>query len=855
MFQSVQREQNQQQAKDPTQDEFFVQKQADQTLEDVALEDLTPQEPTSEHTPIQRQHNMGTLFQSPMSEDRSPRVASPLQAKLTIGAANDPYEQEADRVAKTVVQRIHTREKPQATEEESVQRSPNPSQRPIPIRPLVQRQETMTLDGGEASRELESSLNQAKGSGQSLDPTLQRSMGQAMGADFSGVKIHTDSQSDQLNHSLQARAFTTGQHVFFKKGEYNPSSKGGQELIAHELTHVVQQNGDGVKSNINRAPYGIIQRNRLRFADEDSIFAELNDVADTAAAHMGTGDTGPTVGAVSKALDGGSAPDKGSDVLLGSGSAELGKGVTVGHVGGGLGATTNIFNTYVAIRDLAQSIKSARDATAKIEAAKKDLEGGETGLRTSVGILDKQKGTDEFNIGEEVGNILSGLNGITNGVTTFWAACGSGNTVAAISGGTFLGGAAAGSILGTVAAIRSFRGARRKYKQLKAIQSTMTAYEAKLENYESQITEKKAAMQAWKDKKDSIFAEKYKLVNKDIPALRTELKAKAAAYDAAADDPEKQAEIKWDIDIIHIKLKGIDSKVAELEKQDPDPNEYQQAEADALAKGKEIPMITQMLGSLETSAAQHERSAKSKIAEGSLAGTGAVGAAALTVASSVGAAAALATPIGWGIVGAVAIGALVYGIGKYVNKAIKKSNVTRMEEEQKLLNRYIEHGTILKVGKVTGFDKKGDPMPGTPSTSPDAEKQRKGHTWYRKNFPTKEQKGWFNKLFSKKKSGKLTIQKRLEEIKDYMAKYAVTTEKGDVMYDGIVEALTTPKGSESITLEVDGEEKTITLKEAITQLLASKDISADDVVFDVESGYNESVKKDLIKAMKLNHLI
>jgi hypothetical protein len=66
-------------------------------------------------------------------------------------------------------------------------------------------------------------------------------MGKAMGADFSGVKVHTDSQSDKLNRSLSSRAFATGPNLFFKQGEYNPGSRSGQELIAHELTHVVQQ--------------------------------------------------------------------------------------------------------------------------------------------------------------------------------------------------------------------------------------------------------------------------------------------------------------------------------------------------------------------------------------------------------------------------------------------------------------------------------------------------------------------------------------------------------------------------------------------------------------------------------------
>jgi len=64
----------------------------------------------------------------------------------------------------------------------------------------------------------------------------------AFGADFSGVRVHTDRTSDQLNQSIQAKAFTTGQDVFFRQGAYEPGSRGGQELLAHELTHVEQQN-------------------------------------------------------------------------------------------------------------------------------------------------------------------------------------------------------------------------------------------------------------------------------------------------------------------------------------------------------------------------------------------------------------------------------------------------------------------------------------------------------------------------------------------------------------------------------------------------------------------------------------
>ena len=80
-----------------------------------------------------------------------------------------------------------------------------------------------------------------------------------MGADFSQVKVHTDAHADQLSRSIQANAFTTGNDVFFKQGAYDPSSSSGQELLAHELTHVIQQNGNG--SDVNRS---LIQPRRER---------------------------------------------------------------------------------------------------------------------------------------------------------------------------------------------------------------------------------------------------------------------------------------------------------------------------------------------------------------------------------------------------------------------------------------------------------------------------------------------------------------------------------------------------------------------------------------------------------------
>lgn len=102
----------------------------------------------------------------------------------------------------------------------------------------------------EVAPETEQAIYQARGGGQALDSGVRAQMEPAFKADFSGVRVHTDGQADNLNRSLSARAFATGQDIFFKQGEYNPGSSSGRELLAHELTHVVQQNGDAVQTKL-----------------------------------------------------------------------------------------------------------------------------------------------------------------------------------------------------------------------------------------------------------------------------------------------------------------------------------------------------------------------------------------------------------------------------------------------------------------------------------------------------------------------------------------------------------------------------------------------------------------------------
>ncbi|MBI5655835.1 MAG: DUF4157 domain-containing protein, partial [Geobacter sp.] len=160
-----------------------------------------------------------------------------IQAKLKVGAAMDRYEQEADHIADQVMR------KPALTH------SPSPSVRPraddeddvAQRKPQIQR---IADDGGfEADSQIEDRISRQRGRGQPLSDQVRTDMESRFGADFSRVQLHTDGEAGQLNRELSAEAFTHGQDIYLGTGKYDPRSANGQRLLAHELTHVVQQTG------------------------------------------------------------------------------------------------------------------------------------------------------------------------------------------------------------------------------------------------------------------------------------------------------------------------------------------------------------------------------------------------------------------------------------------------------------------------------------------------------------------------------------------------------------------------------------------------------------------------------------
>ncbi|AXT61547.1 DUF4157 domain-containing protein [Aquimarina sp. AD10] len=167
------------------------------------------------------------IFES-NAEQQEPNVQTkpiaPIQPSLT-GDQDEELQKKEEEFSESE-EEIHTKlssaENPSTPNEEST----------------IQRKEEGSSTN---TTDLESSLNSSKGSGSALPSNTQESMGNAFGADFSGVRTHTGGDAIQMNKDLGSQAFTHGNDIYFNEGKYNTNSTSGQHLLAHELTHTMQQ--------------------------------------------------------------------------------------------------------------------------------------------------------------------------------------------------------------------------------------------------------------------------------------------------------------------------------------------------------------------------------------------------------------------------------------------------------------------------------------------------------------------------------------------------------------------------------------------------------------------------------------
>jgi uncharacterized protein DUF4157 len=160
-----------------------------------------------------------------------------IQRKLTVGAVDDPLEDEADNMADKVMrmpeQNFIQRKCTHCEEEEKAQRKPLVS--------FIQKKENSINNNSITGDNISSQIRSTKGSGNSLPGLTKTFMESRFGADFSNINIHSDNNAAELSNQLNAQAFTVGNNIYFNEGKYQPESFEGKKLLAHELTHTLQQ--------------------------------------------------------------------------------------------------------------------------------------------------------------------------------------------------------------------------------------------------------------------------------------------------------------------------------------------------------------------------------------------------------------------------------------------------------------------------------------------------------------------------------------------------------------------------------------------------------------------------------------
>ena len=256
-----------------------------------------PHNPRRHRNPQKQDSKKQPFFTSNKTLVQTKEDPAFFQTKLEIGQPGDKYEQEADTVADAVVDQSNDntpvvqqkeisgiqRMASPIEEEEPVQKQTEEEEEPVqmqvneeeesvqmqeeeeeplqmqaeeeePVQMQVEEEEeplqakSNTNDQPGTSAQLSSKIHEQNGKGRSLPENTRSEMETSFGVDFSGVNIHTDTEAVQMNQDLGAQAFTQGQDVYFNSGKFQPETNKGKHLLAHELTHVVQQGKSKDKS-------------------------------------------------------------------------------------------------------------------------------------------------------------------------------------------------------------------------------------------------------------------------------------------------------------------------------------------------------------------------------------------------------------------------------------------------------------------------------------------------------------------------------------------------------------------------------------------------------------------------------
>lgn len=208
-----------------------VQKQTEEELQQQEQETIQEKPIAETITPVVQLQPEEELQQKEDEEIQQNSEEKDVQAKEASEQTNNEVITPIQKQAEEEIQEKEDEEL-QEKEEEEVQ--------------------TVQMAGGDENSALESNLANSKGGGSPLGTNTKNEMESGFGADFSNVRVHNDSNAVQMNQQLGSQAFTNGNDIYFNEGKYNPESNSGKHLLAHELTHTVQQ-GASKSASVQKA--------------------------------------------------------------------------------------------------------------------------------------------------------------------------------------------------------------------------------------------------------------------------------------------------------------------------------------------------------------------------------------------------------------------------------------------------------------------------------------------------------------------------------------------------------------------------------------------------------------------------
>ncbi|WP_299441109.1 DUF4157 domain-containing protein [uncultured Aquimarina sp.] len=214
----------------------LVQKQSEEEVQKQEVtEKEVQQKPLVEHISplVQRQPEEEAVQQKEEQEEIQKQPEEEVQKKETIEKTTIQEKSESSSVVSEIQKQEEEVQEKEEEEEE--------------VQSIQTKINTAVSSSGVENSSIESRLNSSKGGGSPLSKDTKSEMESGFGTDFSNVRVHTDSNAQQMSQDMGAQAFTHGNDIYFNEGKFDSSSNSGKHLLAHELTHTVQQGASTVR--------------------------------------------------------------------------------------------------------------------------------------------------------------------------------------------------------------------------------------------------------------------------------------------------------------------------------------------------------------------------------------------------------------------------------------------------------------------------------------------------------------------------------------------------------------------------------------------------------------------------------